>query len=125
MEIRAFLPGDRKEILAGRIDLAVHSMKDMPTMITEGLTIGAILPRENPRDVLLARDGKRLAKLPAGASVGTSSLRRRAQLLSIRPDLNIVELRGNIDTRIGRLLNKELDAIVLAAVGVARLGMRI
>ncbi len=111
-----------KEILAGRIDLAVHSMKDMPTMITEGLTIGAILPRENPRDVLLARDGKRLAKLPAGASVGTSSLRRRAQLLSIRPDLNIVELRGNIDTRIGRLLNKELDAIVLAAVGVARLG---
>lgn len=111
-----------KKILSGRIDLAVHSMKDMPTAITDGLTIGAILPRENPGDALLAREGKRLAELPIGASVGTSSLRRRAQLLSIRPDLNIVELRGNIDTRIRRLLDKEMDAIVLASAGVARLG---
>jgi hydroxymethylbilane synthase len=111
-----------KEILSGSIDMAVHSMKDMPTKITEGLALGAVLQRENPKDVLLARDGMRLAQLPAGASVGTSSLRRRAQLLSLRPDLNIVELRGNIDTRIRRLLDKEMDAIVLAAAGVIRLG---
>ena len=111
-----------KEILCGNIDMAVHSMKDMPTKITEGLTIGAVLPRENPKDVLLARDGGSLAELPVGASVGTSSLRRRAQLLATHPDLNIVELRGNIDTRIRRLLNKELDAIILAAAGVIRLG---
>lgn len=111
-----------KEILAGKIDMAVHSMKDMPTKMPEGLTIGAVLPRENPKDVLLARDGRRLAELPTGARVGTSSLRRRAQLLAIRPDLSIVELRGNIDTRISRLLNQELDAIVVAAAGVIRLG---
>lgn len=113
-----------KEILSGNIDMAVHSMKDMPTRITEGLAIGAVLARENPKDVLLARDGKRLAELPAKASVGTSSLRRRAQLLAIRPDLNIVELRGNIDTRIRRLQEEELDAIVLAAAGVLRLGYK-
>ena len=113
-----------KEILSGNIDMAVHSMKDMPTRITEGLTIGAVLARENSKDVLLARDGKGLAELPDKASVGTSSLRRRAQLLAIRPDLNIVELRGNIDTRIRRLQNQELDAIVLAAAGVIRLGYK-
>ncbi len=111
-----------KEILSGSIDMAVHSLKDMPTRVTAGLTIGAVLPRENPKDVLLARDGKGLAELPEGASVGTSSLRRRAQLLRVRPDLNIVELRGNIDTRIRRLLDLEMDAIVVAAAGVIRLG---
>jgi len=111
-----------KEILAGKIDMAVHSFKDMPTKITKGLTIGAVLPRENPKDVLLSLEGKGLIELPSGARVGTSSLRRRAQLLAIRPDLSIVELRGNIDTRIRRLLNQEMDAIVLAAAGVIRLG---
>lgn len=111
-----------KELLGGSIDMAVHSMKDMPTRITEGLAIGAVLPRENWKDVLLSREGRKLAALPVGASVGTSSLRRRAQLLAMRPDLNIVDLRGNIDTRIKRLLNGELDAIVLAAAGVIRLG---
>ncbi len=111
-----------KELLKGTIDLAVHSMKDMPTRITEGLAIGAVLPRENPKDVLLSREGQKLAALPVGAAVGTSSLRRRAQLLATRPDLNIVDLRGNIDTRIRRLQNGELDAIVVAAAGVIRLG---
>lgn len=111
-----------KEILLGGIDMAVHSMKDMPTRITEGLTIGAVLARENPKDVLLACDKMSLDELPVGARVGTSSLRRRAQLLATHPDLNIVELRGNIDTRIKRLLDRELDAIVLAAAGVIRLG---
>ena len=111
-----------KELQKGTIDMAVHSMKDMPTRITDGLAIGAVLPRENPKDVLLSREGQKLAALPVGASVGTSSLRRKAQLLAMRPDLNIVDLRGNIDTRIRRLQNGELDAIVVAAAGVARLG---
>jgi len=117
-----FIKEIEKELLDGSIDMAVHSMKDMPTRITEGLAIGAVLPRENSKDVLLSRDNRKLAELPVGAAVGTSSLRRKAQLLALRPDLNIVDLRGNIDTRIRRLQNGELDAIVLAAAGVIRLG---
>ena len=86
-----FIKEIEKELLDGSIDMAVHSMKDMPTRITEGLAIGAVLPRENSKDVLLSRDNRKLAELPVGAAVGTSSLRRKAQLLALRPDLNIAE----------------------------------
>jgi hydroxymethylbilane synthase len=106
-------------LLAGVIDLAVHSMKDMPTELPAGLAITAVPPRADPRDVLL---GVPLARLPDGARVGTSALRREAQLRAIRPDLQISSLRGNIDTRIRKLREGDYDAIVLAAAGLHRLG---
>jgi len=109
-------------LLDGRVDLAVHSMKDLATRIPEGLTI-AVPEREDPRDVVLSRDGSPLDKLPAGARVGTSSLRRRALVLRLRPDLELAELRGNVPTRIGKLREGAYDAIVLAAAGVKRLGL--
>jgi hydroxymethylbilane synthase len=90
-------------LLAGRIDLAVHSMKDVPVQLPEGLQIRFISRREDPRDVLISRDHLALEKLPSGAKIGTSSLRRRAQLLSFRPDVQIIPLRGNVDTRIRKL----------------------
>lgn len=110
---------------SGEIDLAVHSLKDLPTEDPRGLTIGAVLPRENPADVLVSRAGFILTNLPHGATVGTSSLRRAAQLLAIRPDLNIISLRGNVDTRVKKALNPagEYDAIVLAAAGLNRMGL--
>lgn len=110
------------ELLAGSIDFAVHSMKDLPTDIPGGLALGAVLKREDVSDVLLTVDGKKLCDLPKGAQIGTSSLRRRAQLLRLRPDIEITELRGNIDTRIKRLREEGLDGIILAAAGVKRLG---
>lgn len=111
------------ELLEGRIDMAVHSMKDLATAIPEGLMIGATLSRENPRDVLISREGLTLAELPPGSRVGTSSLRRRAQLKMIRPDLEVVELRGNVETRISKLQGNEgLSAIILARAGVERMG---
>lgn len=110
-------------LLAGRVDLAVHSMKDVPTDLPAGLAIAAIPPREDPADVLISRAGRRLADLPRGARVGTSSLRRQAQLLHHRPDLVVIGLRGNLDTRIRRLNSDGLDGIVLAAAGVKRLGL--
>lgn len=106
----------------GGIDLAVHSMKDMPAEIPEGLTIGAVPLRENPQDVLISRNGKGINDLHDGARVGTSSLRRAAQLRHVRPDFIIADLRGNLDTRLKKLDNGEYDAIVLAAAGVRRLG---
>jgi hydroxymethylbilane synthase len=109
-------------MLRGDIDLAVHSMKDLPTELPEGLTIGAVCQREYPGDVLIAKEGKSLDKLPQGAFIGTSSLRRRAQLLSYRPDLKMVEIRGNINTRLRKLGEGGLDAIVLAYAGVTRMG---
>jgi hydroxymethylbilane synthase len=110
-------------LLMGRVDLAVHSLKDLPTEMTAGLTIGALLPREDPRDAVIARGGVPLEKLPRGAKVGTSSLRRRAQLLARRPDLEVVDLRGNVPTRIARLEEGRFDAIVIAAAGLRRLGL--
>jgi hydroxymethylbilane synthase len=110
-------------LLAGRVDLAVHSMKDVPTELPPGLCIVAMPEREDPADVLISRTGARLAAIPRGARVGTSSLRRQAQLLHIRPDLTIVPLRGNLDTRIRKLDSEGLDAIILAAAGVRRLGL--
>jgi len=106
----------------GEIDLAVHSLKDLPIDNAAGLTIGAICEREDPHDVLVARQYHTLAQLPRGARVGTSSLRRAAQLLAARPDLKILSLRGNVDTRLRKALQGEYDAIVLAAAGVLRLG---
>lgn len=118
-----FVKEIEEALLEGRVDLAVHSMKDVPTELPAGLTIAAIPPRENPADVLISRMGRRLADLPRGARVGTSSLRRQAQLLHHRSDLVVVGLRGNLDTRIRKLDSEGLDAIVLAAAGVKRLGL--
>jgi hydroxymethylbilane synthase len=111
-------------LLAGTVDLAVHSMKDVPTETPVGLAFPAITEREDPRDCLISRDGRKLADLPQGARVGTSSLRRQAQLRHLRPDLQILELRGNVDTRLRKLTEGDYDAIVLALAGVTRLGVR-
>jgi len=110
-------------LLNGRIDLAVHSMKDMPAEIPDGLCIGAIPKRETPQDVLISREGLLLSQLRQNARIGTSSLRRTAQLLHARPDLVVLPLRGNLDTRLTKLETENLDAIILAAAGVKRLGL--
>jgi hydroxymethylbilane synthase len=110
-------------LLDGRIDCAVHSMKDMPTWLPDGLAIGAMLAREDARDALFARSGTRLAELPRGATVGTASLRRQAQLLALRPDLKVVPLRGNVETRLRKLAAGEADATLLAVAGLKRLGL--
>jgi hydroxymethylbilane synthase len=109
-------------LLAGTIDLAVHSMKDVPTEIPDGLAFPAITRREDPRDCLISRSGRSLKGLPPGARIGTSSLRRQAQLRHNRPDLEAVDLRGNVDTRLKKLDAGEFDAVVLAVAGVNRLG---
>ena len=109
-------------LLAGTIDVAVHSMKDMPTWLPEGLTIDCLLPREDPRDVLIG-PAQRIADLAQGAIVGTSSLRRQAQVLALRPDLRIVALRGNVETRLRKIAAGEADATLLALAGLRRLGM--
>lgn len=111
-------------MLEGNIDLAVHSMKDLPTVLPEGLKIGCICERVDPRDVVISRHGKTLGELPEGARVGTSSLRRCAQLLKFRPDLQLEPLRGNLNTRMAKLERNNLDAIVLAAAGVERMGWK-
>lgn len=103
-------------------DLAVHSMKDLPTVLPDGLTIGAICERFDPRDVLVSRNGLTLAEMPQGAKIGTSSLRRCAQLLNYRPDFNLVSLRGNLNTRMAKLERENMDGIILAAAGIERLG---
>ena len=110
-------------LLEGKIDLAVHSMKDMPAELPKGLSIGAIPQRENPQDVLVSNRGC-LADLPQGARIGTSSLRRASQLLIARPDIFIHPLRGNLDTRLRKLDEGDMDAIVLAAAGILRLGLK-
>jgi hydroxymethylbilane synthase len=109
----------------GTIDAAVHSLKDLPTEYPAGITIGAIPVRANPADVLVSKEGHTLSTLPDGAKVGTSSRRRASQLLSQRPDLNIVDIRGNVPTRIRKALDKDgpYDAIVLAHAGLERLGL--
>jgi len=104
------------------IDFAVHSMKDMPAVLPEGLVIGCIPPREDARDAFISKGHVKFSELPAGAVVGTSSLRRSAQLLTVRPDLEIKWIRGNVDTRLAKLETEEYDAIILAAAGLKRLG---
>jgi hydroxymethylbilane synthase len=110
-------------LLAGRIDCAVHSMKDMPAEDAPGLVIAAVPVREDPRDAFLSPHVDSLAALPQGAKLGTASLRRQAQALHMRPDLAIVPLRGNVDTRIAKMEQGEADAIILAAAGLNRLGL--
>jgi len=110
-------------MLDGRIDAAVHSMKDMPAKIPPGLCIGAVPERETPQDALVSRNRLPLNRLPQGARVGTSSLRRGAQLKSVRPDIEIVPLRGNLDTRLNKLDSEKLDAVILAAAGLNRMGL--
>jgi hydroxymethylbilane synthase len=118
-----FVKEIEEALLHGRADLAVHSLKDMPSEIPAALTIGAIPEREIPTDVLVARDGRKLMEIPAGGIIGTSSLRRAAQLKCLRPDLKIVSVRGNVETRIRKLETERLDAVVLAAAGMKRLGL--
>jgi len=110
-------------MLRGDAHLAVHSLKDVPTVLPEGLILGAITKREDPRDAILSQKYKTIEDLPSNAVVGTTSLRRRMQLLHKRPDLKIKDLRGNVDTRIKKLKDGEFDAIVLATAGLKRLGM--
>jgi len=110
-------------LLAGTIDMAVHSSKDMPTILPEGLVLSAFLPREDPRDALVSREGKNLRALPARAFVGTASLRRQALLKRLRGDLTIVPLRGNVETRLRKVEAGEVDATVLAVAGLKRLGL--
>jgi hydroxymethylbilane synthase len=117
-----FVSALRDALHAGTVDLAVHSFKDLPTAPTPGLTVAAVPPREDPRDVLVARDGLTLGELPPGARVGTGAPRRMAQLRALGLGLDVVPIRGNVDTRMGRVASGDLDAVVLARAGLARLG---
>lgn len=117
-----FVKEIEEALLAGDIDLAVHSMKDVPTELPEGLFIGAMTEREDPRDVLVSRGDVELDELPRGSRIGTSSLRRRAQLAKHRPDLEFGDLRGNLDTRLRRIEEGRYDATILAAAGIDRMG---
>lgn len=116
-----FVKEIEEALLAGEIDFAVHSMKDVPAQLPEGLDILCVPSREDARDALISRDGRGFKDLPQGAKIGTASLRRQAQLLSVRPDLHIEMLRGNLDTRLRKLKEGQFDAIVLAAAGLHRL----
>lgn len=117
-----FVSALREALLRGEVDFAVHSLKDIPTYAAEGIALVAVPPREDPRDVLIARDGLTLGELPVGSRVGTGSPRRVSQLAALGLGLEITGLRGNVDTRIGRVRSGELDAIILARAGLARLG---
>ena len=118
-----FLKELERAMLNGEADLAVHSMKDVPASMAEGLVLDAVLPRANPYDALVSRSGRLLADLPAGSRIGTSSLRRKSQLLALRPDLEVADLRGNVDTRLRKLDEGQYDAIILACAGLERLGL--
>ncbi len=111
-------------LLDGRVDLAVHSMKDVPAELPQGLHLAIIPPREIPEDAFVALHYETFDQLPQGATVGTSSLRRKAQLANLRPDLNIIDLRGNVDTRLAKLDQGQYDAIILAGAGLNRLGLQ-
>jgi hydroxymethylbilane synthase len=118
-----FLKELERALLDGEAELAVHSMKDVPAEGTPGLPVDIVLQRANPFDALLSRDGRTLAELPAGARIGSSSLRRQCQLLAARPDLRVLDLRGNVNTRIRKLEEGEYEAIILARAGLERLGL--
>jgi len=117
-----FVSALREALLGGEVDLAVHSLKDLPTGPAAGIVLAAVPPRDDPRDALVARDGAKLADLPSGARIGTGSPRRAAQLLGLRGDLRCVPIRGNAGTRLGKVSEGELDAVVLAYAGLARIG---
>jgi hydroxymethylbilane synthase len=117
-----FVSALRDRLLSGEVDLAVHSLKDLPTGQPAEIILAAVPRRDDPRDALITRDGAKLADLPAGAAIGTGSPRRAAQLLLLRKDVRCVPIRGNADTRLGKVGTGELDAVVLAAAGLARIG---
>jgi len=119
-----FLKELEEAMLRGEAQIAVHSLKDVPTQMPQGLTLGAITKREAVSDAMLSMEFESIDALPEGATVGTSSLRRKMQLLMVRPDLNIIDLRGNVDTRIRKLKEKMYDAIILASAGINRLELR-
>jgi hydroxymethylbilane synthase len=118
-----FIKEIEEALLARRVDLAVHSLKDMPAEVPEGLMLGAVPPREDCRDAFISSRYASLAEIPPGGRVGTGSLRRRVQLLHCRPDLEVVPLRGNVDTRLKKMQTLGLDALILAAAGLNRLGL--
>lgn len=117
-----FVSALREVLLAGEVDLAVHSLKDLPVGPAAGVVLAAVPPRDDPRDALAARDGAKLSELPAGARVGTGSPRRAAQLLALRGDLRCIPVRGNAGTRLDKVGSGEIDAVVLALAGLARIG---
>lgn len=118
-----FVKEIEEAMLRGEIDIAVHSMKDVPTIFPEGLALRCITEREDPRDIVILKPGYQSWRdLPQGARIGTSSLRRKAQLLHLRPDLKMIDIRGNVETRIRKLTEDDLDAVILAAAGMHRLG---
>ncbi len=114
----------QRELLAGRVDIAVHSLKDLPTQAVPGLVLAAVPPRETTADVLVSQSGASFDQLPAGARVGTGSSRRAAQLRNWRSDIEVLQIRGNVDTRLAKLAAGDYDAIVLAAAGLTRLGLK-
>lgn len=119
-----FIKEIEEALLAGQVDLAVHSLKDLPTILPAGLILAAVPPREDARDVFISAGGKPFEQVPAGARVGTSSPRRQAQLRRLRPDLELIPLRGNLPTRLRKLEGGDCAALVLAAAGLHRLGLR-
>lgn len=119
----AFTSEIDRQLIEGRIDIAVHSMKDLPTRLDERLVVGATPEREDARDALVSVPGTKLTQLRKGARIGTSSVRRRAQLLALREDLKVVELHGNLETRLKKMEHESLDGVVLAAAGLKRLGL--
>lgn len=123
MGLGVFVKEIEQQLLDGRLDLAVHSLKDMPTLLPDGLALAALLPREDPRDVLVNRFGCSLEQLPHGVRIGTSSPRRQSQLLSRRPDVAVVPIRGNVETRLRKAEGEECDGAILAAAGLIRLGL--
>jgi hydroxymethylbilane synthase len=118
-----FVSALREALVAGAVDLAVHSLKDLPVGAHDEVVVAAVPGREDPRDVLVSAGGRLLAELPAGARIGTGSPRRAAQLLAARPDVEVVDIRGNVGTRLGRVERGEVDAVVLALAGLRRLGL--
>lgn len=123
MGLGIFVKEIERLLLDGKLDMAVHSLKDLPVQHPEGLDVGAMLPREDPRDVLVNRWGCSLAELPEGARIGTSSPRRRAQLMNLCPKVEVLPMRGNVETRIRKATGEEYDGAVLAAAGLLRLGL--
>lgn len=120
--VGVFVSSLREALVDGRIDVAVHSYKDLPTAPDPRLVVAAVPPREDPRDALVARDGLVLGELPSGARIGTGSPRRASQLRALGPEWEVVAIRGNVDTRVGKVTSGELDAVVVAAAGLRRLG---
>ncbi|MXZ13435.1 MAG: hydroxymethylbilane synthase [Candidatus Dadabacteria bacterium] len=118
-----FVKEIEQSLLSDEIDIAVHSMKDMPSVLPDGLVISSALKREDPRDVFISKDGRTLEQLGGEGRVGTGSVRRKAQILSWFPDLSVVPIRGNVDTRLRKILSEGLDGIILAAAGLNRLGL--